>query len=41
VIRRQLAQDAGVITWHRVDASGTPEQVLTKATAVLGEHLRL
>lgn len=40
VIRHQLAQDAGVITWHRVDASSTPEQVLKTATVILGEHLK-
>jgi aminoglycoside phosphotransferase family enzyme/predicted kinase len=40
VIRHQLAQDAGVITWHHVDASSTPEQVLKTATVRLGEHLQ-
>jgi len=35
VTRSQLAQDAGAITWHRVDASSTPEQVLKKAMVIL------
>jgi predicted kinase len=35
VIRHQVAQDAGVITWHRVDAAASPEQVLQRATAIL------
>jgi len=35
VIRQQLAQGAGVIAWHRVDASSAPEQVLKKATSLV------
>lgn len=40
VIRHQLAQDAGVITWHRVDASSTPEQVLKTASGIVDEHVK-
>ena len=40
VIRSQLAQDAGVITWHRVDASSTPEQALRQAMVILDRQLK-
>jgi hypothetical protein len=40
VIRRQLAQETGIITWHRVDATLTPAQVLTQATVLLSERLK-
>lgn len=33
VVRSQLAQQTGVLTWSRVDASGPPEAVLLAATA--------
>jgi uncharacterized protein len=39
VIGRQLAEDTGVITWHRTDASQAPEQVLREAAGVLRERL--
>ncbi|MEO8070566.1 MAG: AAA family ATPase [Acidobacteriota bacterium] len=41
VIRGQLAQDVGAITWHRIDASCTPEVVLRKALLILREHLEV
>ena len=40
VVGRQLALDTGAITWHRIDASSTPSQVLTQATVLLGERLK-
>jgi aminoglycoside phosphotransferase family enzyme/predicted kinase len=40
VVRQQLAQDTGSITWHRVDASSAPEAVAQKAIAVLREHVK-
>ena len=40
VIRRQLNQDTGVITWQRIDASSAPSHVLTQATALLNERLK-
>jgi aminoglycoside phosphotransferase family enzyme/predicted kinase len=40
VVRHQRAQGTGAITWHRVDASSTPEQVLKQATVILGERLK-
>lgn len=40
VIRHQLTQNVGVITWHRLDASPALEQVLKEATAKLGEQLK-
>ena len=39
VIRRQLVQDTGSITWHRIDASAAPHEVVQDALAVLREHL--
>ncbi|MGH9349865.1 MAG: AAA family ATPase [Vicinamibacterales bacterium] len=35
VIQRQIAEGAGSMTWHRIDASSTPEDVLGKAIAVV------
>jgi predicted kinase len=40
VIRQQLAHDFGAVTWRRIDASRTLEDVLRTATAVLSEHLK-
>jgi uncharacterized protein len=36
VARAQQDYDPGEIRWHRVDASGTPEDVLARVRAVLG-----
>ena len=35
-VRRQAATDIGVVTWRRIDATGRPDVVLTKAKAALG-----
>jgi aminoglycoside phosphotransferase family enzyme/predicted kinase len=35
VARTQEAYDLGTLTWHRVDASGTPDETLRHAKAVL------
>jgi predicted kinase len=40
VIRRQLSQGAGVITWHRIDASRTPDDVRQGAAEMLRERLK-
>jgi aminoglycoside phosphotransferase family enzyme/predicted kinase len=40
VIRSQIAQGAGSIPWHRLDASSPSEDVLQKAILVLGERLQ-
>jgi uncharacterized protein len=40
VIRRQLNQDTGLITWQRIDASSAPSHVLTQATTLLNERLK-
>ena len=40
VIRSQIAQGAGSMAWHRLDASSPPEDVLQKAILVLGERLK-
>jgi predicted kinase len=40
VIRSQIAQGAGSMAWHRLDASSPPEDVLQKATLVLAERLK-
>ena len=40
VIRHQVAQDAGPIAWHRIDASRPPDHVLKQATRVLGEQVK-
>ncbi len=37
VVARQLAEDPGVITWHRLDASGAPEDLVSQAERVLAE----
>ncbi len=37
VLEKQLSYDLGEITWRRVDASGTPEEVLEEALRVLAE----
>ena len=35
VLRRQLAYDLGPMTWHRVDATGTPGEVAARAATML------
>jgi predicted kinase len=37
VARRQESYDLGTLAWRRIDASGTPEETLARARAVLGE----
>ena len=39
VIRRQLGQDTGVVTWQRIDASSSADEVLQNAAAVLRYRL--
>lgn len=39
VVRRQLARSPGPIAWHRIDASGTPDDVRESAAACLRECL--
>jgi uncharacterized protein len=39
VIRGQLARDPGTIHWHRIDASGTPDDVLRAVADLLHERL--
>jgi aminoglycoside phosphotransferase family enzyme/predicted kinase len=39
VIRRQVADAAGRIAWHRIDASGTSEDVAQAAIRTLRDHL--
>lgn len=39
IIRRQLAQDPGAITWHRIDASQPSDDVLRAAVDVLRPRL--
>jgi hypothetical protein len=41
VIRRQLAEDTGAISWHRVDAARTPDSVLREIGGRLREQLIL
>jgi aminoglycoside phosphotransferase family enzyme/adenylate kinase family enzyme len=36
VVDRQLAEDPGTITWHRLEAGGTPEEVVADAQRILG-----
>jgi predicted kinase len=36
VVRTQEQYDLGTLSWHRVDASGTPEATLQRAKAALG-----
>jgi predicted kinase len=40
VIRSQIAQGAGSVAWHRLDASSPPEEVLQKAILLLGKRLK-
>ena len=40
VIRSQIAQGTGPISWNRFDASSFPEDVLQKVILVLGERLK-
>jgi len=35
VVRHQVEYDIGSITWHRIDASGTPDETLARASDVL------
>ena len=35
VARAQEPYDLGALTWHRVDASGTPDETLQRAKAAL------
>ncbi len=37
VVDRQLAEDPGHISWHRIDASGAPEDIVPQAQRVLAE----
>jgi aminoglycoside phosphotransferase family enzyme/predicted kinase len=39
VIRKQITQDAGAITWHRIDASRPLAAVLSAADGILREYL--
>ena len=39
VLRAQLAQGAGSISWDRIQASADPEEVLQHATAVIEKRL--
>jgi aminoglycoside phosphotransferase family enzyme/adenylate kinase family enzyme len=36
VVDRQLGEDPGPITWHRLEASGASEQVVSEAQRILG-----
>ncbi|MBL8705191.1 MAG: AAA family ATPase [Rhodospirillales bacterium] len=36
IVRMQLAQDPGPMAWHRIDAGGTPAEVLARSRAALG-----
>jgi len=38
VARKQEEFDLGRINWAKVDASGTPEETLTRAEATLGRR---
>jgi predicted kinase len=40
VIRGQLMQDTGTITWHRIDASRAPDRVQGAAVEMLRERLK-
>ncbi|WP_172297259.1 bifunctional aminoglycoside phosphotransferase/ATP-binding protein [Pseudoruegeria sp. HB172150] len=35
VVGRQIARDIGQVTWERIDATGTPDDTQSRATAVL------
>ncbi len=37
IVARQLAEDPGDITWHRIDASGRPEEISSRVERVLAE----
>lgn len=39
VTARQEGYDLGTLTWQRIDATGTPDSVLTNALTALGLHL--
>jgi predicted kinase len=36
VVRAQETYDLGALAWHRIDASGTPETTLQRASVALG-----
>jgi len=36
IVKKQLAEETGTITWHRLDASGSPESVAAAARKILG-----
>ncbi len=36
IVRLQQGQDPGPMAWHRIDAGGTPDEVLARARRVLG-----
>jgi hypothetical protein len=40
VIRQQIAQDTGAISWHRIDASRGSDDVLRVVGEMLREDLR-
>jgi uncharacterized protein len=40
VIRNQVTQGTGPISWHRISASSPAEDVLQKVIVMLGEHLK-
>jgi hypothetical protein len=40
VIQMQLARDMGAITWHRIDASRAPDEVLRAAVDMLRKQLK-
>jgi predicted kinase len=40
VVRAQLAEDAGGIAWHRLDASADPARVLARARSFIDESVR-
>jgi hypothetical protein len=40
VIRKQVAEDTGAVTWHRIDASRASDDTLRVAGDMLREHLK-
>jgi aminoglycoside phosphotransferase family enzyme/predicted kinase len=40
VVRRQLVDDTGAVTWHRIDAAGDAGDVLSRVTALVQALLR-
>ena len=40
VVGRQLQEDPGAISWHRLETAGTPEQVVSEAERVLAGRPR-